>query len=57
MINCNSHREVKLLEQGMKVIERVLKRRMRAFVDFDDFMSGKGSTDALFLVRRLLEEH
>ena len=41
----------------MKVIERVLERRILALVDFDDaqfgFMPGKGTTDALFLVRRL----
>ena len=45
----------------MKIIERVLERRIRALVDFDEaqfgFMRGKGTIDALFLVRRLLEEH
>ena len=34
---------------------------MRALVDFDEaqfgFISGKGTTDAIFLVRRLQEEH
>ena len=51
---CGSYREVKLLEHGMKIIERVLERRIRALVDFDEaefgFMSGKGTTDALFLM-------
>ena len=45
----------------MKIIERVLERRIQALVDFDeaqfDFMPGKGAIDALFLVRRLQEEH
>ena len=59
-MNCGSYREVKLLEHGMKIIERVLERRIRALVDFDEaqfaFMPGKGTIDALFL-RRLQEEH
>ena len=45
----------------MEIIERVLERRIRALVDFDEaqfgFMPGKGTTDALFLVRRLQEQH
>ena len=60
-MNCGLYREVKLLEHGMKIIERVLERRIRALVDFDQaqfgFMPGKDTTDALFLVRRLQEEH
>ena len=61
VMNSVSYRGVKLLEHGMKIIERVLERRIRALVDFDKaqfgFMPGKGITDALFLVRRLQEEH
>ena len=61
VMNCGSYRGVKLLENGMKIIERVLERRIRALIDFDDaqfgFMPGKGTIDALFLVRRLQEEH
>ena len=53
-MNCGSYREVKLLEHGLKIIERVLERRIRALVDFDEaqfgFMPGKGKTDVLFLV-------
>ena len=61
VMNCGSYREVKLLEHGMKIIERVLERRIRALIDFDEaqfgFMPGKGTIDALFLVRRLQDEH
>ena len=61
MMNCGSYRGVKLLEHGMKIIERVLKRRRRALVDFNEaqlgFMPGKRTTDALFLMRRLQNEH
>ena len=61
VIKCGSYRGVKLLEHGWKVIERVLERRIRALVDFDEtqfgFLPGKGTIDALFLVRRLQEQH
>ena len=60
-MNCGSYAGVKLLEHGMKIIERVLERRIRAIVDFDEaqfgFMPGKGTSNAIFLVRRLQEEH
>ena len=52
--NCGSYRGVKLLEHGMKIIERVSERRTQALVDIDQaqvgFMPGKRTTDALFLV-------
>ena len=52
---------MKLLEHALKIIEKVLQRRIRALVDFYEaqfgFMPGKGTTDALFLVQRLQEEH
>ena len=61
VMNCGSYRRAKLLEHGMKFSERVLERRIRELVDFDvaqfGFMPGKGTTDALFLVRRLQKEH
>ena len=61
VMNCGLYREVKLLEHGLKIIERVFGRRIRALVDFDEvqfgFMPGKGTIDGLFLVRRLQEEH
>ena len=60
-MNCGSNGGVKLLEHGMKIIERVLERRIRAIVDFNEaqfsFMPGKRTIDALFLVRRMQEEH
>ena len=44
----------------MKIIERVLER-IQALVDFNEvefgFMPGKGTTNALFLVQRLQDEH
>ena len=45
VMNCGSYRGVKLLEHGMKIIERVLERRMRVLDDFNKtqfgFMPGK----------------
>ena len=58
---CGSYIGVKLLEHDMNIIERVLERRIRALVDFDEaqfgFMPGKGTTNALFLEQRLQEAH
>ena len=61
VMNCGLYRGLKLLEHGMKIIERVLEKRIRALVDFHEaqfgFMPRKGTTNALFLARRLQEEH
>ena len=61
VMNCGSYRGVKLLEHGMKIIERVLERRIGALVDFNEaqfgFMLGKGTTDVLSVVQRLQEEN
>ena len=52
-MECGSYRAIKLLEHGMKVLER----RLRMKVKIDDmqfgFMSGKGTVDATFIVRQL----
>ena len=59
-MDCGTYRGVKLLEHAMKIVERVLENRIRGLVTIDDmqfgFMSGKGTTDALFILRRLQEE-
>ena len=59
--NCGAYRGVKLLEHEMKIVERVLKKRIRALVEVDDvqfgFMPGRGTTDTLFIVRRMQEEY
>ena len=58
---CGSYRAIKLLEQPMKVIERVLVKRIRCQVSIDnmqfDFMPGKGTTDAIFIMRQVQEKH
>ena len=49
-----SYRAIKLLEQPMKVLERVLENRIRCQVSIDNmqfgFMPGKGTTDAIFIM-------
>ena len=58
---CGSYRGVKLLEHGMKVIERVIERRLRSTIEINEmqcgFMPGKGTVDALFIVRMLQEKY
>ena len=58
---CGSYRAIKLLEHGMKLLERVLERRVRSQVEVDEmqfgFMPGKGTTDAIFVTRQMQEKH
>ena len=45
----------------MKVFERVLEKRIRCQVSIDNmqfgFMPGKGTTDAIFIIRQVQEKH
>ena len=60
-INFHGERGVKFLEHAMKIVEKVLQRRMRHMVKVDEmqfgFMPGKGTIDAVFILRRLQEEY
>ena len=60
-MECGSYRAIKLLEHAMKVVERVLERRIRKIVKVDDmqfgFTEGKGTIDAIFMVRQLQERY
>ena len=59
--NCNAYKGMKLLEHGMKIVERLLEKRIRALVEVDDMqfglMPGRETTDGLFIVRRMQEEY
>ena len=50
-----SYRAIRLLEQPMNVLERVLEKRIRCQVSIDNiqfgFMSGNGTTDAIFIMQ------
>ena len=54
-------RGLKLIEQMMKVLERVVEGLIRQRVEIDEmqcgFMSGHGTTDAIFIVCQLQEKH
>ena len=56
-----SYRAIKLLEQPMKVLERVLEKRIRCQVSIDNmqfgFMHGKGTTEAIFIMRQVQDKH
>jgi len=49
----------KLFEHAMKVVERIFKHRIRQQIDKRDiqfrFMKGKGTTNAIFIVRQMQE--
>ena len=59
-LECGSYRGVKLLDQVMKIFERVIERRVRERVTIDNmqfgFRSGRGTTDAIFIVRQVQEK-
>ena len=59
--NCSCYRAVKLLEHGMKVVERVLGKRLRRIVSVDEmqfgFMPERGTIVAVIIIRRLQEEY
>ena len=60
-LTCGSYRGIKLLEHAMKVLERVIKGRVRKIMKIDDmqfgFMAGRSTTDAIFIVRQLQEKY
>ena len=61
VISFGSYRGVKLLEYDMKIIERALESQMKALVNLNKiqfgFMPGKGTVDAMFIVRRMHEKY
>ena len=58
---CGNYRTIKLLEHAMKVLERVFERRLRQIVKIREeqygFMPGRGTTDAIFVLRQLQEKY
>ena len=56
-----SYRGIKLTEQAMKILERILDGLLRQVVSIDDsqfgFVPGGGTTDAIFVVRQLQEKY
>ena len=60
-LNRGNYRGLKLIDQVMKVMERVIEQLIRKQVRIDDmqfgFSPGKGTTDAIFIVRQMQEKY
>ena len=61
VMDCASYRGVKLLEHGMKVVERLLEKRLRRLVKVDQmqfgFMPSRSTVDAIFILRRMQKSY
>ena len=60
-LNRSNYRGLKLIDQVMKVLERVVEGFIRQRVVINDMqcglMQGRGTTDAIFILRQLQEKH
>ena len=58
---CGSYIAIKLMDQPMKVLERVLEKKIRCQVSIDNmqygFMPVKGTTDSFFIIRQVQEKY
>ena len=58
---CGNYRGLKLLDQGLKVVERVIESILRTHVNIDSmqfgFMPGRGTSDPIFILRQLHEKY
>ncbi|GKF45884.1 retrovirus-related pol polyprotein LINE-1, partial [Tanacetum coccineum] len=58
---CNNYRGIKLLSHTMKLWERVIERRLRrgtrVLENQFGFMSGRSKTEAIYLLRSLMEKY
>ena len=56
-----NYRSLQLTEQVMKILERIMDGPIRQLVSIDDsqfgFVPGRGTTDAIFVVRQLQEKY
>ena len=58
-LECGSYRGIKLLDQVMKILERIIAGKIRSNVIINSmqfgFRPGKGTMDAIFIVRQVQE--
>ncbi|MGL4932411.1 MAG: RNA-directed DNA polymerase, partial [Aeromonas sp.] len=58
---CTTYRPIRLLCHAMKIFERVIDTRLRKIISISPnqcgFVRGRGTTDAIYAVRLLLERH
>ena len=59
--NCAYYRGIKLISQTIKIWERIIEAQLRDSVESSKqqygFMPGKGTTDAIFALRMLMEKY
>ena len=60
-LESRNFRGITLLEHVMKMFEKILERRLRKLIRVNNmqfgFCSGKGTTDAVFIIQQLQEKH
>ncbi len=60
VMECGNYRGIKLLETVLKLLEKILERRLRKVVEINrnqfGFMPGRGTTDAVFILRQIQEK-
>ena len=58
---CGNYRGIKLMSHTMKVWKRIIEARLRDRMEISkqqyEFMPGKGTTDAMFALRMLMEKY
>ena len=61
VMSCGAYRGVKLLENAIKIVKRMLEKRIRCLVNINKmqfgFMPRRGTIDALLSLRRMQEEY
>ena len=59
-LNRGNYKGLKLTEHVMKVMERIVDKMIREMIAIDemqfDFIAGRGTTDAIFIIRQLQEK-
>ena len=59
--DCGNYRSIKMISHTMKIWERVIDRRLREETTIGEeqfgFMPGRGTTDAIFAARQVIEKH
>ena len=60
ILECGNYHGIKLLEHGLKVLEKTLVKRICVLVEIDPkqfaFMPGKSKIDVIFLFRQIVEK-
>lgn len=59
--DCGNYRGIKLMLHTMKIWQKIIEKRLREESSIGEeqfgFMPGRGTTDAVFALRQLMEKH